>query len=364
MSIKIAIDIRLLRGKTGMHKYLSEMVDRLNTFKDFEYYHLGYQRPRRNLLEKIFDAIYEQYWMQLKVPGILKKEKIKLLYSPNPPTSLFTSIPIVLTIPDLLFYLDPNLNWFFKTYLYWEYRFSALKAKTIITFSEYSKRNIAKILKVIPDKIVVISPCIKEEVFGQKLSDSKVAQVMKRFKINKKIILNIPGTFVARKNVEDLLISFNKLPKKIKDEFKLVFIGNDKHPSYSGFIEKVRKLGLEDHVVATGYISEEELRAFYQEAYMLVVTAIYEGFALPPLEAMREGLPVIAIAYGDSSLSEVLGNTGLIVNNRTDLTKAMQDLITKSKLRHEMVKKGLAQAKKYNWNDAVQRIIQVIHEAI
>lgn len=363
-NMKIAVDVRLLRGLTGMGKYLSEVLRRLTIHSKYEYYYLDYKLPRRNLLEKIFDQIYEQFWIQLLVPQVLKKENVKLLYSPNPPTSLFVPIPVVLTIPDLLFYLDPNQNWFIKSYLYWVYRLSALKAKKIVTFSEYSKKNIVDILKVNPDKIEVISPAIKEETFGRKLADSKVQQVKRKFGIRKNYILNIPGTFVARKNVNDLLLSFNNLPLKIKKDFNLVFIGNDKHPSFNEFFKNVQQLQLEDYVIATGYVSEEELRALYQGAFMLVITAIYEGFALPPLEAMRESVPVIVIAYGDSSLSEVLGDAGLIVKDKASLTRAMLDLIRKNELRYELIKKGLNQAKKYNWDKSIWKIIQVFQDAI
>lgn len=358
--MKIAIDVRLARGVTGMGKYLSELLKRLTTDSKYDFYYLDYQLPRKNLLEKIFDQIYEQFWIQVLVPGILKREKIDLLYSPNPPTSWLTSVPVVLTIPDLLFYLDPNLNWFIKGYLYWVYRLSAIKATKIITFSEYSKRNIVDILKIRADKIEVISPCIKEEVFGHKINDSQVLKVKTKFGIKKNYFLNIPGTFVARKNVNEMLLSFKNLPPEVKKDFQLVFIGNDKHLSFEDFIQEVKELKLENDVIATGYISEDELVALYQGAFALVVTAIYEGFALPPLEAMRKGVPVIAIAEGASSLSEILGQERMIVSSTADLTKAIQDLIINNNLRRGLIKKGLIQAKKYNWEKAIEKINQIL----
>lgn len=363
--MKIAVDSRLLHNQnSGMGKYLSEVLRRLKTISSkYEYYYLDYELPKRNLLEKIFDLIYEQLWIQLLVPQVLRKEKAVLLYSPNPPTSLFVPIPVVLTIPDLVFYFDPNLNWFIKSYLYFVYKLSALKAKKIITFSETSKKNIADILKVSLNKIEVASPSIKE-IFGQKLANSKLEQIKKKFGLRKKYILSIPGTFIPRKNVNDLLLSFNSLPLKIKKDFNLVFVGNNKHSSFNEFMNNVRQLQLEDHVIVTGYISEEELKALYQGAFMMVITTNYEGFALPPLEAMRENVPVVAIAYGNSSLSEVVGDAGLIVKDRVGLKMAMIDLITNNKLRRELIKKGLIQEKKYDWDKSVRKLVKIFEDSI
>lgn len=363
--MKIAVDSRLLHNQnSGMGKYLSEVLRRLKTISNkYEYYYLDYELPKRNILEKIIDLIYEQLWIQFLVPQILRKEKVKLLYSPNPPTSFFITIPIVLTIPDLIFYFDPNLNWFIKSYLYWVYKLSAIKAKKIVTFSETSKKNIANILNINLNKIEVASPSIKE-IFGQKFVHSKMEQIKNKFKIRKKYILSIPGTFIQRKNAKDLLLSFNSLSPKIKKEFNLVFVGNNKHASFSEFMNNVRQLQLEDSVIVTGYISEEELKALYQGAFMMVITTNYEGFALPPLEAMRESLPVVAITYGNSSLSEVIGDAGLIVKDQSGLKMAMLDLITKNKLRHELIKKGLSQVKKYDWDESVRKLIKTFQDTV
>lgn len=363
--MKIAIDIRLLHNpNSGMGKYLSDLLKRITAHQEYEYYLMDYKLPRRNLLEKIYDQIYEQFWIQLLTPLILKKEDAKLLYSPNPPTSLLTTVPVVLTIPDLIFYLDSDLNWFIKRYLYWVYRLSAIKAKKIITFSGNSKQHIVDVLKINSNKIEVISPGIKEEIFGHKLADSKLQQIKQKFGITRKYILNIPGTFIARKNVNDLLISFNNLPLKVKKDFHLVFIGNDKHPSFSEFQNQVQLHRLEKYVTTTGYISEEEIKTLYQGAFMLVITATYEGFALPPLEAMSEKLPIIAITYDNSSLTEVIGDAGLIVHDRSSLTNAMLELITKNELRKKLIKNGLRQVKKYRWDRSVGKIIRIIQDSI
>lgn len=361
--MKIAIDTRLLHNSnSGMGVYLSEMLSRLKTIHSKnEYHYLDYKLPKRNLLEKILDLIYEQLWIQLLVPQVLRKENAKLLYSPNPPTSLFATIPIVLTIPDLSFYFDPSLNWFIKSYLYFVYKLSALKAKKITTFSESSRKDIVDILKVDSSKIEIVSPAIKE-TFGQKIAASKLEQIKKKFGLRKKYILSIPGTFIPRKNVNDLLLSFDSLPPKIKKDFNLIFVGSNGHSSFNEFMSNVRQLQLEDYVIVTGYISEEELKALYQGAFIFVITSLYEGFGLPPLEAMSEKVPVIA--YDNSSLSEIVGEAGLKVRDKVGLKIAILDLITKNKLRHELIKKGLSQVKKYDWDKSVQKLIQIFQNTI
>ena len=125
-------------------------------------------------------------------------------------------------------------------------------------------------------------------------------------------------------------------------------------------MNNVRQLHLEDYVIATGYILEEELKALYLGAFMFVVTSLYEGFGLPPLEAMLLKVPVIA--YDNSSLSEIVGKAGLKVKDKVGLKMAMLDLITKNKLRQELIKKGLSQVKKYDWDKSVQKLIQIFKD--
>ena len=93
---------------------------------------------------------------------------------------------------------------------------------------------------------------------------------------------------------------------------------------------------------------------------MFVVTSLYEGFGLPPLEAMSERVPVIA--YDNSSLSEIVGEAGLKVKDKVGLKIAILDLITKNKLRQELIKKGLSQVKKYNWDKSVLKLMQIFKD--
>lgn len=361
--MKIAVDTRLLHNqKSGMGIYLSEVLNRLKAISSRdEYYYLEYKLPKRNLLEKILDLIYEQLWIQLLVPQILRKEKPQLLYSPNPPTPLFIGIPVVLTIPDLSFYFDTSLKWFVKSYLFWVYKISAIKATKITTFSESSKKDIVKVLKVDPDKIEIVSPAIKE-IFGQKLSSDKLEQIKAEFGIKKRYILSVPGTFITRKNVCDLLLGFDSLPLGVKKDFILVFVGNNKHSSFKEFMDKIRQLRLQDYVIVTGYTSEEQLRALYQGASIFVITSLYEGFGLPPLEAMYQKVPVIS--YDNSSLSEIVGEAGLKVKNISGLKEAMLELITNKKIRYDLIEKGIKQVRKYDWDKSVQKLNQIFQNTI
>lgn len=356
--MKIAVDTRLLHNPTsGMGVYLSEILQRLKkTDSKDEYYDLEYTLPKSNFLEKFIDLLYEQLWIQFFVPISIVKQKIEILYSPNPPTSLFVTIPVVLTIPDLSFCFDESINFFIKTYLFWVYKLSALKASKITTFSENSRKDIIRILKIDSNKIEVVNPAIKDQ-FRINISSFQKKQVKAKFGISKNYILSVPGTFIPRKNVNDLLLSFCNLPAKIKEDFILVFVGSKKHSSFNSFIDQVKILNLEKKVIVTGYISTLDLDILYKEAFMFITTSLYEGFGLTPLEAMSRKIPVIS--YNNSSLSEIVGDAGLKVKNKEELSVAILELITQSKLRNQLIKKGLSWIKKYDWNQSSQKLIKI-----
>ncbi len=120
---------------------------------------------------------------------------------------------------------------------------------------------------------------------------------------------------------------------------------------------------LKNHVIFAGYIPDHDLSAIYSGALAFVYPSLYEGFGLPPLEAMQCGTPVIT--SNTSSLPEVVGDAGLMINptNRDDLCQAMLNLINNSKLRNQLSQKGIDRATQFSWSKCATETIKVYETA-
>lgn len=154
-----------------------------------------------------------------------------------------------------------------------------------------------------------------------------------------------------------MLIAFSELKKKLKN-VRLVQIGNDPLV-YKGL---VKQLGLEQNVNFLGYITEEEQIKWYNSADLFVFPSFYEGFGLPPLEAMACGCPVIT--SNAASLPEVVGDAGIMVDPQDNqaLTEAMHKVLTDKNLALEMSKKSLERAKHFSWEKTAKGIFGVYQE--
>lgn len=302
----------------------------------------------RNLFTKIYSVFQEHFWYQTKFPSELNKIGADLLYSPNPPIPLLFKKPIILTIPDMAFFHEEKLPFLTKKYLFLSYFLAAHKAKKITTFSEYSKKDIQKILDIKPKKIKVI-PLATSAKFRSNKNKAEVQKTLKKYKITKPYILCTPGTFMPRKNVKDLILAVSNLPKNISRNLTIILVGKDSGADFERLKIYINQIGMNEFVTFTGYVEPEskDIVNLYSAAKLFVYPSLYEGFGLPPLEAMACGTPVIV--YNKTSLPEVVGGAGIIVNNHRHLTKAVEKLLKDKKLYAQLVKKGLERAKKFSW---------------
>jgi glycosyltransferase involved in cell wall biosynthesis len=177
--------------------------------------------------------------------------------------------------------------------------------------------------------------------------------VQQKYNLPPKFILYV-GTIEPRKNLSRLLEVFRELLNN-NLEVKLVIIGK-KGWLYEAFFNKLQTLGLEDRVIFPGYVEEADLPACYQLAKVFVFPSVYEGFGLPPLEAMACGIPVIS--SNSSSLPEVVGDGGLLVgpNDTQAWVTALTRVLTDTELQRDLRKRALAQAQKFSWANAANEM--------
>ena len=242
---------------------------------------------------------------------------------------------------------------------------SCQRANEIITISEFSKKEIVECLQIPADRIRV-APCGYDKAKYFPLgSEEDRATLMKRiadrYGINTPYILYL-GTLEPRKNVE-LLLDMFILIKRQFPSLKLVLCGGLGW-KYEATLDKVSRLRLDNDVIRTGYVSEEDKRILYVLAEIFFFPSFYEGFGLPPLEAMACGTPVICSCT--SSLPEVVGEAGFLCDPRDPqaFAAAAMTVLTDPVRRSEMIVKGYEQAGRFSWDRTAKEYTRAISDVV
>ena len=261
------------------------------------------------------------FWEQVLQPFALQKEEVDLLHALAFVTPLLSPCPAVVTIYDLSFRLYPeSFKRAKRFYLGLFTRLSARRARRIVAISESTKRDVVRLLGVPPDKVEVVY-CGIDEAF-RPLAQDQVAAFRTKQGLPERFLFFV-GTIEPRKNVTRLIEAFATLrpcdlaplrpcdPATLRPcalaPLKLV-IGGAKGWFYQDVFARVEELGLGGEVMFPGYIPTSELPLWYNAAELFVYPSLYEGFGLPPLEAMACGTPVVAA--NTSALPEVVGQAG------------------------------------------------------
>jgi glycosyltransferase involved in cell wall biosynthesis len=301
------------------------------------------------------------FWEQMVQPMQLLKEGIDLLHSLAFVQPIFFSCPGITTIYDLSFILFPErFHPLKRLYLRWGTHYSARKAQRIIAISASTKCDITKLLGI-SDKKVDVVPCGVHEDFQPVENQQALGNLRSKRHLPERIILFV-GTIEPRKNLIALLKGYALLKKRISPP-RLVIAGA-KGWHHEEVFSAVEELSLGKDVIFPGYIPQEELSLWYSAAELFIYPSLYEGFGLPPLEAMACGTPVIT--SNTSSLPEVVGEAGILVNPHSveEIAAAMQRLLTDVNLRADMRKKGLSKAREFSWQKAARGTVRVYEQAM
>lgn len=219
------------------------------------------------------------------------------------------------------------------------------KIDHVVTVSECSRRDLIEKMGISEDRITVIYQGVDLEKF----SPSTASQVT-RFDFMP-YVLCVAGTDPT-KNVKSLIEAFSKLPPEIRSQHHLVLVGDvQKNKELQQCVDEH---GIAERTVFTGIVSDAQLTEFYQQASVFVFPSLYEGFGLPVLEAMACGCPVIT--SNTSSLPEVVGGAGLLVNprDREELIEAITKVLTDTALAETLRKRGRERAENFSWENTAR----------
>jgi len=275
----------------------------------------------------------------------------------------FCRVPVVVTIHDLAFERMPETftrRGSFQLKL--TVRRTAKKAARIATVSEYSRQDLLDIYKLSPDKVVVTYNGVESSFTPQPSVPNEAEAVRKRFGVTRDFLLAV-GSLQPRKNLVRLIRAYARLRSE-REDFRpqLVIVGR-KLWLASEIFDEVKRQRWADDVILTGYVADEDLPALYRAARAFVYPSLFEGFGLPPLEAMASGTPVVTSDV--SSLPEITGDAALLIdpNDERALANALIEIMNNDRLRAELREKGIAQAKKFTWRDAAEKTLRLYQEA-
>lgn len=232
------------------------------------------------------------------------------------------------------------------------------RSSHVITVSEYSKKDIMEHYHVPDDKISVIYNAIDHEHFYPR-PQKEIAGVRKKYNLPEKYIL-FTGNIEPRKNLTGVLDAYSRLDDAIKEKCGLVLVGG-KGWNDDEILEKIKALkegGAQ--VITPGFVPDEDLPLIYSGASLFVFPSFYEGFGIPPLEALACGVPVIT--SNASSLPEVVDEAAIAIdpNNTGELAAQMAKVLTDASLAKKLSAAGLKQAQKFSWDKSARELIALL----
>lgn len=261
----------------------------------------------------------------------------------------------VVTIHDMVIRAYPETVRFrTKQLLLTGMKKSMKRADIIITDSEFSKTEIEKYYPQFSGKIQVVYCGVNTEKFYHIEDTERIEKTKKNLGIESEYFLYL-GTIEPRKNLERLIEAYNILSKRDSSVPKLVMAGG-KGWLNSGIYNKVKEYGLEERIIFTKYIPDEDLCPLMNGACAFVFPSIYEGFGMPPLEAMACGVPVVS--SGEASLPEVVGDCAVIVDaySPESIADGMYRVYTDRELSDDLKKRGMQRAADFTWEKSAQKL--------
>ena len=294
-------------------------------------------------------------WLQMVLPFKLRRLNPTLLYSTVPEGILNPHIKQIITLHDLIPVKYPEINPRWKYYYYYSLPIMLKNSQAVICISENTKSDIITYYGVKDKPIYVIYAGLNRQQFYPRENGT----VKKRYGLTNYLLYI--GDIRPYKNLERSLEAFARLNLR---KFKFV-IGGKKDPRFYPRIQKkIDEFLLKDKVVFLGYIPQEDLPYLYSEAAAFVFPSLYEGFGLPPLEAMACGCPVVVSNV--ASLPEICGDAACYVDpyDVESIADGIYRVATDEELRGSLIQQGLQRVKMFSWEKSAREHIKVFEEVI
>jgi len=372
--MKIGIDARMLGPKQGgLGRYIQQLVAHLEKIDNKNEYFIflrrdnweEYQPTNQNFKKVLADIGWYGWKEQFIFPGIIKKQQLDLMHFPHWNVPIFYNDNFVVTIHDLLLLhfpthrastLGPMSYWLKNKLFRLTLSHAVNKAKKIITISEFTKQDIEQTLHIKKEKITTtyLSP------FSQKLDSEPPFSVYQKYEINKPYWLYV-GVAYPHKNLEKLVDAWEIFCQQHGHTYHLVLSGK-KNYFYNQLEKYIENKKIKD-IILTDFVPDDELPELYRNASLYVFPSLYEGFGLPPLEAMQYDLPVIA--SNRTCLPEILEEAAVYFNpdDPHAITTAANLVIKDRDTRAKLIDQGQKILQKYSWLRTAEQTLEIYESA-
>ena len=378
--MRIGIDARFYgRVGKGLGRYLEQLITHLEKIDQHNQYFIFLRRknyqeyhPQQDNFHKVL-ADYHWYGFaeQFCLPIKIAKTKIDLMHFPHFNVPIFYFGKFVVTIHDLItshfstcrastkskiLYRLKHLVYQFVIYL------AIHRAQQIISVSNFTKQEVKQEFKIKSKKITVIYEGVSKLINRDKQVLLNKQIIFKKYFINKPYFLYV-GNAYPHKNLTKLLTAFKLFSQRQK--YQLVLVGkNDFFYQRLKTLAKQRNLLSQRSIIFTGFVPDDELAILYQQCQAYIFPSLYEGFGLPPLEAMAQQAPVIAARAG--SLPEILGPAALYFDpqQESNIVQVMEQLVDDDSLKQQLIINGNQQIKKYSWTYCAQQTLSIYQQTI
>ncbi|MFA5925427.1 MAG: glycosyltransferase family 1 protein [Parcubacteria group bacterium] len=368
--MRIGIDARFYGsvGK-GLGRYTEKLIKYLEIIDSENQYFIFLRRknwneyePKNKNFKKIMaDIPWYGFREQLFFPRMLNKYSLDLVHFPHFNVPFLFGRKFVVTIHDLILFhfptkrasaLSPMLYWIKNACYRWAISRAIRKSESIIAVSEFTKRDILENFSVDPDKIIVTYQAADKE---QALIAQPADEILKKYGIIKPYLLYV-GNAYPHKNLESLVAAFREVLKR-HPGLHLVMVGKEDY-FYRRLKESVSSQKIKN-VIFPDYVSDSDLSAVYRGAKLYVFPSLYEGFGLPPLEAMAKSIPVVS--SNASCLPEILENAAYYFDPRgtAGMADSIEKTLTDNGLRKELIEAGRARIKKFSWEKLAGKTLEI-----
>jgi len=368
--VRIAIDARKLRD-FGIGTYVRNLLRHLGRLDaTTEYVVLCHEADRddvsacgANFRPFIDSSPGYSLREQVTVPLDLRRARVDLFHAPHYVLPPLISCRSVVTIHDCIHlrfpqYLPSRIGYAYARGSLWV---ATHRSSRVLTVSEASKRDILAYFRV-PDTKIDVIPNAIDERFWETPDPDQVVQVRERYQLNDRFVLYV-GNIKPHKNVERLIVAFHRLRGHGFDDLKLLVIG-DQVSRYATLRRAIHRYQLHKHVRFLGFVPDRTLAVLYRLAAVFVFPSLYEGFGLPPLEAMASGTPVITSNV--SSLPEVVGDAAVLIDpyDPDAIAGAIRRVLEDEDLRRDLRRRGLERARHFSWDRSIARVRRIYDEVL
>jgi glycosyltransferase involved in cell wall biosynthesis len=363
--VKIAIDASTISTQGGPRTYVLGLIEALlkidgdNDYVVFynDACHVG-RFPAAKEVVLTGKNPFARLWREhVLLPLACRRERIDLLHCPKSAIPFFSPCPVVVTLHDLIPLKHPETEKF-AAQIYWQLQIpiAARRSAYIITDSEYARLEIMADFQVPQEKIRAIMLGFDPRMLYPR-DPAYGAEIRDKYGLPTDYILYV-GTIQPRKNLDTLTEAYKILKRDRGIDCKLVIVGR-KGWLYDTLFARIKELGLAKDVIFTGFVPDEELPFIYDGARVFAYISLFEGFGLPPLEAMACGVPVVT--SDTTSLPEVVGEAGITVHPTAvmEVAEALFSVLDSDDTAAAMRAKGLARARSFSWAAAARETLAV-----